>query len=116
MIASLLRKHLDKNGFEDIEIIPYHGEAPAKTSPDTAIVKAAIAAATKVYNQNPVVYPLMAGSGPMYILTQKLGTAALSAGICDAGSGLHAPNENIRLNDYFDGIRFVGELINQFGM
>jgi acetylornithine deacetylase/succinyl-diaminopimelate desuccinylase-like protein len=115
MVANMLRKHLDKNGFEDIEIIPYHGEAPAKTSQDATIVKAAIAAAAKVYNQNPVVYPLMAGSGPMYILTQKLGTPALSAGICNAGSGLHAPNENIRLNDYFEGIRFVGELINQFG-
>ena len=31
-----------------------------------------------------------------------------------AESNLHAPNENVRLEDYFQGIRFVGELIRRF--
>ena len=93
-----------------------HGEHSAKTPSDAPIVKAAIAAVHAVYGQNPVVYPLMAGSGPMYPLTQALGTPAVSAGIGHAGSSVHAPNENIRLKDYFEGIRFVGELIRQFGI
>ena len=36
------------------------------------------------------------------------------AGVANANSRLHAPNENIRLEDYFEGIRFVGELIRAF--
>jgi len=115
LVVRLLRQHLNKCGFADIEIVSGHGEHSARTSPDAPIVKAAIAAAHAIYGQNPVVYPLMAGSGPMYPVTQALGTPALSAGIGHAGSSVHAPNENIRLKDYFEGICFVGELIRQFG-
>ncbi len=56
----------------------------------------------------------MAGSGPMYPLTQALGIPALAAGVGYPGSNLHAPNENVRLEDYFQGIHFVGELIRHF--
>ncbi len=115
LVVRLLRQHLDKRGFADIEIVSGHGQHSARTPPDAPIVKAAIAAAHAVYGQNPLVYPLMAGSGPMYPVTQALGTPALSAGIGHAGSSVHAPNENIRLKDYFEGICFVGELIRQFG-
>jgi acetylornithine deacetylase/succinyl-diaminopimelate desuccinylase-like protein len=116
LIVKLLRRHLDRRGFTDIEIVPIHGGHSAKTRSDTPIVQAAIAAVRAVYGQDPVVYPLMAGSGPMYPLTQALGTPAFSAGVGYAGSSGHAPNENIRLKDYFEGIRFVGELIRCFGM
>jgi len=115
LIIDLLRQHLDKRGFNDIEVVPMHGENSAKSSPDAPIVKAAIDAVKVVYGQNPVVYPLMAGSGPMYTLTQALGTPAFSAGVGYSASNVHAPNENIRLKDYFEGIRFIGELIRQFG-
>ncbi|MCK5593357.1 M20/M25/M40 family metallo-hydrolase, partial [Candidatus Bathyarchaeota archaeon] len=115
LVVRLLRQHLDERGFADIEVVPGHGEHSAKTPSDAPIVKAAIAAVHAVYGQNPVVYPLMAGSGPMYPLTQALGTPAFSAGVGYADSNVHAPNENIRLEDYFEGIRFVGELIRQFG-
>jgi acetylornithine deacetylase/succinyl-diaminopimelate desuccinylase-like protein len=115
LLVRLLRQHLDRRGFTDIDVVPAHGEHSAKTPPDAPIVKAAITAAHAVYGQDTVVYPLMAGSGPMYALTQALGTPALSTGIGYAGSSVHAPNENIRLKDYFEGIRFIGELIRQFG-
>jgi acetylornithine deacetylase/succinyl-diaminopimelate desuccinylase-like protein len=36
------------------------------------------------------------------------------AGVGNADSRLHAPNENVYLQDYFEGIRFVGELIRRF--
>jgi len=115
LVLGLLRKHLDKRGFADIEVASVLGQHSTKAPPDAPIVKAAIAAAQAVYVQNPVVYPLMAGSGPMYPLTQALGTPAFSAGVGYPGSNVHAPNENIHLEDYFEGIRFVGELIRRFG-
>jgi len=115
LVVELLRQHLDRRGFADIQIVSGHGEHPAKTPPDTLIAKAATVAAHNVYGQDPVVHPLMAGSGPMYPLTQALGTPAFSAGISYPGSSVHAPNENIRLKDYFEGVRFIGELIHQFG-
>jgi len=50
----------------------------------------------------------------MYPLTKALGTPAFTAGVSYTGSNVHAPNENIRMDDYFDGIRFIGELIEQY--
>ena len=115
LVVTLVRRHLDKRGFADIEVVAAHGEHSARTQPGAPVVQAAIAAARAVYGQDPVIYPLMAGSGPMYPLTQALGTPAFSAGVSYAGASAHAPNENIRLKDYFEGIRFVGEFIRQFG-
>jgi acetylornithine deacetylase/succinyl-diaminopimelate desuccinylase-like protein len=114
LVVALLRQHLDKRGFTDIEVVPINGLYPAKAPLDAPVVKAASAAAQTVYGQEPVIYPLMAGSGPMYPLTQALGIPALAAGVGYAESNLHAPNENVRLEDYFEGIRFVGELIRRF--
>jgi acetylornithine deacetylase/succinyl-diaminopimelate desuccinylase-like protein len=35
------------------------------------------------------------------------------AGVSHANCRIHAPNENIYLEDYWQGIRFVGELIHR---
>ncbi len=115
IVLDLLRKHLDRRGFEDVEIIPMSGEHPAKSSPKAVIARAAIEAAKAVYGQDPVVYPLMAGSGPMYALSQALGIPAVSGvGVGHAQSRIHAPNENIRLSDYIQAIKYMGEFIRLF--
>jgi acetylornithine deacetylase/succinyl-diaminopimelate desuccinylase-like protein len=114
LVIELLRQHLDKRGFTDIEVVPITGLHSVKAPLDAPIVKAAVAAARAVYGQEPVVYPMMASSGPMYPLTQALAIPALAAGMGYPGSNPHAPNENVRLEDYFQGIRFVGELIHRF--
>jgi acetylornithine deacetylase/succinyl-diaminopimelate desuccinylase-like protein len=115
LILDLLRKHLDRRGFSDIEIVPMSGEHPAKSSPQSSVARTAIEAAKRVYGQDPVVYPNMAGSGPMYQLSQALGIPAVSGvGAGYFGSKIHAPNENIRLDDYFQAIRYVGEFIGLF--
>jgi len=114
LALKLLREHLDRRGFTDIEIVPYAGEHPAKSPADASIVQAAKEAVEAVYGQPPVIYPLMAGSGPMYPLSQALGIPAVTMGVGYPGTNVHAPNENIRLDDYWAGIRFIGELIRRF--
>jgi acetylornithine deacetylase/succinyl-diaminopimelate desuccinylase-like protein len=113
LAVRLLRDHLDRRGYADIEIKLYAGEHPAKSSPDALVVQATKAAVEAVYGQPPVVYPLMAGSGPMYPLSQALGIPAVSIGVGYPGSGAHAPNENIRLKDYWLGVNAMGELIRE---
>jgi acetylornithine deacetylase/succinyl-diaminopimelate desuccinylase-like protein len=115
LVEQLLRQHLDRRGFEDIEIAPGVGEHSARASLNAPIVQAAVAAAEAVYGQRPVIYPTMGGSGPMYPLSEALGIPAVLAGIGYPGVNVHAPNENIRLADYFEGIRYIGELIRHFG-
>lgn len=115
LVLDLLRKHLDRRGFKDIEIVEVSGEQFAKSPPDAPIVRAALEAARTIYGQEPVVYPTMAGSGPMYHLSMALGIPTASAvGVSHAQSRIHAPNENIRIADYIQGIKYIGELIERF--
>jgi acetylornithine deacetylase/succinyl-diaminopimelate desuccinylase-like protein len=115
LVLHLLRGHLDRRGFEDVEIATVSGEQPARSSFDTPVALAAAKAASTVYGQEPVVYPSMAGSGPMYALSTELGIPAVSGvGVGHAQSRIHAPNENIKLEDYFRSIKFTGEFIRIF--
>ncbi|MCC6191479.1 MAG: M20/M25/M40 family metallo-hydrolase, partial [Anaerolineales bacterium] len=114
LVYDLLRQHLDRRGFGNIEIVRYAGEHTSQCSADADIVQAAIRAARTVYGADPVIYPRMAGSGPMYPLSNMLGTPAVLAGITHQGARAHAPNEHIRLEDYWLGQRFMGELIREF--
>jgi len=114
LVLDLLRKHLDRRGFTDIIINLSDGEMPALSPVDGPLALASIAAAEAVYGQKPVVQPLMAGSGPMYPLCQEAGIPTTSGGCSDARSNTHAPDESVSVEDYFQAIRYVGELIRQF--
>lgn len=115
LVLDLLRKHLDRRGFQDIEIVEVTSEQFAKSPPEAPIVRAALEAARTIYGQEPVVYPLAAGSGPMYHLSMALGIPATSGmGVSHAQSRIHAPNENIKIADYIQGIKYIGELIERF--
>ncbi|MDE3091824.1 MAG: M20/M25/M40 family metallo-hydrolase [Chloroflexota bacterium] len=115
LVLDLLKKHLARRGFDDIEVkLTEPGEEVARSALDSAIVRAAIAAAKAVYPQEPVIYPTSAGSGPMYPLCQALGIPVVSAGCGWHDSRAHAPNENIRIEDYFEGMSFIRELIDRF--
>lgn len=112
LVQDLLRRHLDRQGFEDIEIkLTETGEEVARSPLDSPIVKAAAAAMRTTYGQDAVIYPTSAGSGPMYVMCQALGIPAVSAGCEYHDSRAHAPNENIRLADYFQHMHFMRDFI-----
>ena len=114
LVYDLLRQHLDRRGFGDIEIVRFSAERNARSRADSAVVQAAITAARKIYGADPVIYPLMPGSGPMYPLSDMLGIPAVLAGLSHNASRAHAPNEHIRLKDYWLGQKFIGEFIEAF--
>ncbi len=114
LIYDLLRKHLDQRGFDDIEITRFSAEEYARSSVDAGVVQAARAAAQATYGYDPVLYPLSGGSGPMHPISNYLGIPAVCAGIGYLGSRAHAPNENIRLDDYWEFQKFMGEFIKVF--
>jgi acetylornithine deacetylase/succinyl-diaminopimelate desuccinylase-like protein len=114
LCVALLRAHLDRRGFGDVEIVPLNGEHPATSAVDASIVTACQSAVREAYGHEAVLIPRSAGSGPMYPLTTALGIPTVMAGITHPGSHAHAPDENIRLDDYFEGLHFVRRLIAAF--
>jgi len=113
-ILELLREHLAAQGFGDIEVIPHSREHPARTPLDDPLVEAVTATARRAYGREPQVYPIAAGSGPMYSLCQRFGIPAVSTGIGYWGSGAHGPNENIRLDDLAQGMQHIALIIREF--
>lgn len=115
LVIRLLREHLDRRGFADIEIISHAELSPAQASPSAEIARAAIGATAEIDGAEPIVYPWMAGSGPMSFFSADLGLPVVGAGSLwwhDARA--HAPNESIRIADYQDGIRLIGRLVDRF--
>jgi len=113
-ILSKLRAHLDAQGLDDVEIVVEGPEFPARTDPDDPLVEAVVRAARLVYDDEPVVKPIMAGTGPMYELCQRWGMPAVGAGIGWSGSRTHSPNENVRLEDLRQGIKHIVRIIDEF--
>ena len=113
-VTLLLRAHLDRRGFEDVEVVPGHGEPPSRWPTDSATARAAVDACRSAYGSEPVVYPLLAGSGPMAQVCDTLGIPVAGFGSGNAASANHAPNENIAIADYVDHIRAFGRFLHTF--
>ena len=113
-VNALLRAHLDRRGFEDVEVVPGHGEPPSRWPTDSVTATAAVDACRSAYGSEPVVYPLLAGSGPMAQVCDALGIPVAGFGSGNAASANHAPNENIAIADYVDHIRAFGRFLYAF--
>ncbi len=114
LVARLLREHLDRRGYTDVDIVPHAGMVGARSDVGSSVVKAAVASARAIYGHEPVVYPSHGGSGPMFSLVQGLGSNGIMAGVGYPGVQMHAPNENIRVDDYFRHIAFLVEFMRRF--
>jgi acetylornithine deacetylase/succinyl-diaminopimelate desuccinylase-like protein len=100
-IVAKLRRHLDAGGFDDVDIVSYSMEHPVRSRADSLVGRATIAGAKEVFDEPPKVAPLMIGTGPMYPVAKTLGLPTVSpAGVCRPDSNIHAPNENIRVDDF----------------
>jgi acetylornithine deacetylase/succinyl-diaminopimelate desuccinylase-like protein len=88
----LLKAHLAKHGFGDIEVNMSGGYDPTETSPDAKLVKAQIATYRKE-GIDPLLWPRLAGSWPGVTFTgEPLKLAAGQFGL-GHGDGAHAPDE-----------------------
>ncbi len=113
-VLRLLREHLDRHGFADIEVIDLHGEDPARTDPSDPLVGAVLGAAARVYARPPQLLPTMSGTGPMYLLCQRWGIPVVGTGVGNVASRAHAPNENILVEDYIEGIKHMAAIFQAF--
>jgi acetylornithine deacetylase/succinyl-diaminopimelate desuccinylase-like protein len=114
-IVAKLRRHLDAGGFDDVEIVSYSMEHPVRSPADSLVGRASIAGAQEVFDEPPKIAPMMIGTGPMYPVVKILGLPTVSpAGVCRPDSNIHAPNENIRVDDFFKIIEYTAAWLRAF--
>ena len=88
----LLKRHLAKHGFGEIEVNMSGGYDPTETAPDSRLIRAQQAAYRKA-GIEPVLWPRLAGSWPGVTFTgAPLRLAAGQFGL-GTGGGAHAPDE-----------------------
>jgi acetylornithine deacetylase/succinyl-diaminopimelate desuccinylase-like protein len=113
-IVDKLRKHLDAHGFGDIQINRFSNEHPVRSAMDSLIARAAIEA-TSVFDKEPSLQPMMIGTGPMYPIAATLGIPTVSpGGVCRPDSNIHAPNENVRVDDFLKVVEYTVAWLDAF--
>ena len=115
-VAELIRSHLRKRGFDDIEVVEMHGVEAAKTPVDSPVVQTALDAWKSLGQEEAVVYPTVGGSGPTSLMTAELGIQTIMTGaVANIGSRIHSPNESARLEDYFESVAYFARFFESYG-
>jgi acetylornithine deacetylase/succinyl-diaminopimelate desuccinylase-like protein len=113
-IFDKLRRHLDRHGFSDVELHYLGGVNPYRTPMDSPWVKLVADTAQEIYGRKPVMTPNMAGTGPMYDFGHTLGMPIATSGIDHPSHKIHAPNENISVEDFLLGAKQAALIIERF--
>ncbi|NHJ85494.1 MAG: M20/M25/M40 family metallo-hydrolase [Asgard group archaeon] len=111
-ILANLRKYLDDHGFTDVKVDWSNGYPPSKTSVSEPFVKVCVNANKRVYNHEPSIQSTSGGSGPMYLFGDHMPIVSLGSGNADSNS--HAPNENINVDDFIDGMKMIVTVLDEF--
>ncbi len=113
-VFSKLRAHLDSYGFNDVQLKLIGAVRPYKTDMMAPWPQLVMRCAAEIYDAEPVVYPTMAGSGPMHEFGELLGIPIASAGIDHPSHQIHAPNENIARDDFVLGAKHIARVMQRF--
>lgn len=110
-----LTKYLEKQGFKDIKVTYLLGERGYRWDLNSPIVNTLIQTAEEFYGGKDKVeaLPSSPGTGPMYLVNKYAKAPIVSTGVSYAKAGAHAPNENIRIQDYLDFIDFFDEFLGK---
>ena len=87
-----------------------HGYESARTAMDLPISREVVAAVEKVRGST-VKLPTMGGSVPLIIFEQELRTPWIGVPIVNHDNNQHAANENIRLQNLWNGIDLMTALM-----
>jgi len=109
-----MRKYLDDNGFADVEMKLESMEPAARTSYKHPFAQAAIKAAEMVYGKKPIVELSSPGTGPLYIFTRRYSMPSADIGVSALDGGIHAPNENLKLENLRKGMIWIAETMELF--
>lgn len=113
-VQELLRKHLDKHGFSDIEVRLLTGYEPSRTSIDNSFIQLLRKVAKDFSGKDALLIPSSQGSGPAYLFGQYTPWAA--CGTFDPEANVHAPNESMRQTDLKYMTAFIAAIVTELGL
>jgi acetylornithine deacetylase/succinyl-diaminopimelate desuccinylase-like protein len=91
------------------------GYPATRASPDNQFVRALVRAVGDGAGVPPLLLPTMGGSGPLYLFEQVVHAPVIILPIANFDDNQHAANENLRIQNLWDGIEVYVGLIGRVG-
>jgi acetylornithine deacetylase/succinyl-diaminopimelate desuccinylase-like protein len=113
-VLSQLRRHLDREGFEDVQVEFLGGNPAGRTDPDDPFIRLVSKTAEPIYGAPMQIVPMIGGSGPNHAFIHELGVPVATAGIGYPDTRAHAPDENLRIDLYLKHARHTARLLEAF--
>ncbi|WP_375550833.1 M20/M25/M40 family metallo-hydrolase [Rhodophyticola porphyridii] len=115
--VACVRAHVEKHAPEgEVEVVMSgSGMLPSRTSLDNRFASAVVDAVRTARGVEPYLYPSIGGSLPDYAFTKTLGLPAFVTPYANADEANHAPNENLEISLFHDGIRTGAALLDRLG-
>jgi acetylornithine deacetylase/succinyl-diaminopimelate desuccinylase-like protein len=130
-VKELVERHIALQGYHIVRDVPDsatrlrypriarmewdNGYPAHRTALDDPFGRALIAAASDGAPKAPLVVPTIGGSGPSYLFTDILGTPVISLPIANYDDNQHAANENLRVQNLWDGIELYAGIFARLG-
>src|SRR5687768_3344275 len=117
-ILEKLKSHLKAQGFDDVQVKKLGSGDPVVTPINGSFVQRIKQICKEFANQEPEIIPLGGGTLPLLgAMKNNVGILGISISGNPAyyGSGAHAPNEHIRLDDIPKAIEFNVFMLNELG-
>ncbi|NQI35336.1 M20/M25/M40 family metallo-hydrolase [Streptococcus suis] len=113
-VLDKIRQHLDKHGFDKVEVVFTLGEMSYRSDMSHPAIVNVIELAKKLTPEGVAVLPTSPGTGPMHTVFHALGVPIAGFGLGNANSRDHAGDENVSIADYYSHVELVEELIASY--
>ncbi|WP_029179345.1 M20/M25/M40 family metallo-hydrolase [Streptococcus suis] len=113
-VLDKIRQHLNKHGFDKVEVIFTLGEMSYRSDMSHPAIVNVIELAKKLTPEGVAVLPTSPGTGPMHTVFHALGVPIAGFGLGNANSRDHAGDENVSIADYYSHVELVEELIASY--
>src|SRR5688572_13110483 len=99
-----------------VRVVDKGGYDPAKTSLELPVSREIIAAVERAHGaERAVLMPTLGGSVPLFAFTDILKLPTLVVPYANANNRQHSPNEHLKLDHLFQGVRTTAQLLTDLG-
>ena len=114
-ILAKIAAHVARHAPEVEFVCTEPGMYPSKTPMSAPLAKPIQRAIASAYGTEPLLYPSGFGSLPGYVFTDILGVPAFVVNYANADAANHAPDENLTLACFHNGIRCGAAMLHELG-
>lgn len=109
-VFALVERHVARHA-PGVRVQRLNSMEPSRTPVDSPFTAAVLRAVELAHGRRPLLYPTVGASLPNYVFTQTLGLPTFLVPYANADQANHAPNENLRIDCFQNGIRTGAALL-----